>query len=84
MHAIFGDVQPCGSEVFAAMVENAFEQLDRCCESCTLGCRLLEGDTVHLSFPKNFCGKDIEVTKDTPIFATADAPLVLSKTSNSK
>ena len=39
----------------------------------------LEGDTVHLPTPKNFCKRDIELSKDTPFFATADAPLVLIK-----
>lgn len=41
--------------------------------------QLLEGDTLHLPAPKNFCKKDIEFVKDTPFFATADAPLVLVK-----
>ena len=39
----------------------------------------LEGDTVHLPAPKTFCKQDIELTNDTPFFATADAPLVLIK-----
>ena len=39
----------------------------------------LEGDTVHLPTPKNFCKRDIELSKYTPFFATADAPLVLIK-----
>lgn len=39
----------------------------------------LEGDTVHLLAPKDFCSKDIELSKDTPFFATSDAPLVLVK-----
>ena len=39
----------------------------------------LEGDTVHLLVPKNLCSKDIELSKDTPFFATSDAPLVLVK-----
>ena len=39
----------------------------------------LEGDTVHLLAPKNLCSKDIELSKDTPFFATSDAPLVLVK-----
>jgi hypothetical protein len=38
--------------------------------------QLLESDTVHLSAPKTFNRKDIEFTKGTPVFATADAPLV--------
>lgn len=41
--------------------------------------QLLEGDTVHLPAPKNFWQKDIELTNDTPVFATADAPMVLVK-----
>lgn len=41
--------------------------------------QLLEGDTVHLPAPKSFAHKDIEFTKDTPFFATSDAPLVLIK-----
>ncbi len=41
--------------------------------------QLLEGDVVHLPCPKTFHKKDIELVKDTPIFATADAPLVLIK-----
>ena len=39
----------------------------------------LEGDTVHLPAPKNLCSKDVELSKDTPFFATSDAPLVLVK-----
>ena len=39
----------------------------------------LEGDTVHLTAPKILCSKDIELSKDTPFFATSDAPLVLVK-----
>ncbi|KAL9978525.1 hypothetical protein ACROYT_G016051 [Oculina patagonica] len=42
----------------------------------------LEGDTVHLPAPKTFCKQDIELNKDTPIFATSDAPLVLVKGSS--
>ena len=41
--------------------------------------QLLEGDVVHLPAPKNFTKRDIELTKDTPVFATADAPIVLVK-----
>lgn len=41
--------------------------------------QLLEGDTVHIPVPKNVGQKDIEFTKDTPFFATADAPIVLVK-----
>ena len=36
----------------------------------------LEGDTIHLPAPKNFCLRDIELTRDTPFFATSDAPIV--------
>ena len=39
----------------------------------------LEGDTVHLPTPKNVCSRDLELNKDTPFFATSDAPLVLIK-----
>ena len=39
----------------------------------------LEGDIVHLPAPKTFWKQDIELSKDTPFFATADAPLVLVK-----
>lgn len=41
--------------------------------------QLLEGDVVHLPAPKNFSKRDIELSKDTPVFATADAPIVLVK-----
>ena len=41
--------------------------------------QLLEGDVMHLPAPKNFCKRDIELSKDTPVFATADAPMVLIK-----
>ena len=41
--------------------------------------QLLEGDTVHLPAPKSFISKDIEFNKDTPFFATSDAPLVMIK-----
>ena len=34
---------------------------------------------MHLPAPKTFCKEDIELTNDTPFFATADAPLVLVK-----
>lgn len=30
----------------------------------------LEGDTVHLPAPKNVSSRDVELTKDTPFFAT--------------
>ena len=39
----------------------------------------LEGDVVHLPLPKNSSTRDLELTKDTPFFATSDAPLVLVK-----
>ncbi len=39
--------------------------------------QILEGDTMHLAAPKNSVAKDILFDKDTPFFATADAPLVL-------
>ena len=39
----------------------------------------LEGDTVHLQAPKNVSSRDVELTKDTPFFATSDAPLALVK-----
>ena len=38
---------------------------------------MLEGDTVHFPTPKNQMSKDIVLEKDTPFFATSDAPLVL-------
>ena len=41
--------------------------------------QLLEGDIVHSPAPKNFCKQDIEFDKDSPFFATADAPIVLVK-----
>lgn len=42
----------------------------------------LEGDTMHLPAPKTFCKRDIKLNKDTPFFATSDAPLVLVKGSS--
>lgn len=42
----------------------------------------LEGDVVHLPAPKNFCRRDLELSADTPFFATSDAPLVLIKGGN--
>ena len=39
----------------------------------------LEGDTVHLSAPKNLSSHDVELQRDTPFFATSDAPIVLVK-----
>ena len=41
--------------------------------------QLLDGDIVHIPAPKNVCSKDIEFKRDTPFFATADAPIVLVK-----
>ena len=41
--------------------------------------QVLEGDTVHFPAPKNVMNKDIILDKDTPFFATSDAPLVLCK-----
>lgn len=35
------------------------------------------GNVVHLPASKTFCKRDLELTPDTPFFATADAPLVL-------
>ena len=37
----------------------------------------LQGDVVHLPAPKTFSQRDLELTADTPFFATADAPMVL-------
>lgn len=37
----------------------------------------LEGDVVHLPAPKNFYKRDLELSADTPFFATSDVPLVL-------
>ena len=39
----------------------------------------LLGDVMHLPTPTNFCKRDIELSKDTPVFPTADAPMVLIK-----
>ena len=39
--------------------------------------QILEGDSVHLPTPKNFHAQDAVFDKDTPFFATADAPIVL-------
>ena len=39
--------------------------------------QVLEGDTVHFPVPKNLMSKDIVLDKDTPFFATSDAPLAL-------
>ena len=41
--------------------------------------QVLEGDIVHFPAPKNFNTKDIVLDKDTPFFATSDAPLALIK-----
>eukprot|EP00795_Rhopilema_esculentum_P007993 gene7993-biopygen1700 len=40
---------------------------------------LLEGHVVHFAAPKTNYSKDIEFTRDTPVFATAKAPSPLSK-----
>ena len=40
---------------------------------------MLEGDTMHLPAPKSFMQQDILFDRDTPIFATADAPICLIK-----
>ena len=39
----------------------------------------LEGDTVHLPSPKNLSSHDVELQRDTPFFASSDAPIVLVK-----
>lgn len=39
--------------------------------------QILEGDSVHLPTPKNFLMKDLVFDKDTPFFATSDAPITL-------
>ena len=39
----------------------------------------LEGDTVHLPAPKNLSSHDVELNRDTPFFATSNAPIVLVK-----
>lgn len=39
----------------------------------------LVGDAMHLPAPKTFFKQDVELSKDTPFFATSDAPLVLIK-----
>ena len=41
--------------------------------------QVLEGDTVHFPAPKNVMTKDIILDKNTPFFATSDAPLALIK-----
>ncbi len=40
--------------------------------------QVLEGDVVHFPAPKNFMKKDNVLEKDTPFFATSDAPLALA------
>ena len=40
---------------------------------------LQEGDIVNLPAPRNFSKWDIDLSKDTPIFATSDAPIVYIK-----
>ena len=39
----------------------------------------LEGDIILLPAPKNFCKRDLDLTKDTPFFASSDAPIALVK-----
>ncbi|KAK3707520.1 hypothetical protein QZH41_006507 [Actinostola sp. cb2023] len=41
--------------------------------------QMLEGDTMHLAAPKSFVQQDILFDRDSPFFATADAPLALIK-----
>ena len=40
---------------------------------------LLEGHVVHFAAPKTNYSKDIEFTRDTPVFATAKAPISFIK-----
>lgn len=40
---------------------------------------LLEGHVVHFAAPKTNYSKDIEFTRDTPVFATAKAPIAFIK-----
>ena len=40
---------------------------------------LLEGDIAHLAAPTNVSKRDTKLSKDTPIFATSDAPIVYIK-----
>ena len=42
---------------------------------------LLEGHVVHFAAPKTTYCKDIEFTRDTPVFATAKAPIAFIKSS---
>ena len=39
--------------------------------------QVLEGDKVHFPAPKNQMSKYIVLERDTPFFATSDAPLIL-------
>ena len=39
--------------------------------------QVLEGDIVHFSAPKNLMSQNVVLDKDTPFFATIDAPLAL-------
>lgn len=41
--------------------------------------QMLEGDTMHISAPKNFVKQDLVFDNDTPFFATSDGKLVLVK-----
>ncbi|KXJ08125.1 hypothetical protein AC249_AIPGENE24816 [Exaiptasia diaphana] len=44
--------------------------------------QLLEGDTIHIPTPKTHYQKDIQLSKDLPVFATADSPIVLIQGGN--
>ena len=35
---------------------------------------VIKGDTMHLPTLKNFCKQGIELSSDTPVFATPDVP----------
>ena len=77
---IYGDTN-CGKSFILAPLKVIYKTF---CNPATgsfawLGAEALEGDTVHLPTPKNVCSRDLELNKDTPFFATSDAPLVLIK-----
>lgn len=40
---------------------------------------MLEGEIVHLPAPKTHYSKDLQLSKDTPIFCTTKRPLVFVK-----
>ena len=42
---------------------------------------MLEGHVVHFAAPKTSYSKDIEFSRDTPVFATAKAPISFVKSS---